>query len=140
MLGMGLKIFLFLKNYHQNNIKLKKIDFIFDETKKTEDIVYHTKEELEKMLNENIKAKLDEKGWLSNDINSYTLKLQIIYERKYFMDKMPFFISSDALLFPIFRYNIFVLDNSGKAIRSFESAKRTMGESWNFHATWRLKR
>jgi len=94
------------------------------------------------MLNENIKAKLDEKGWLSNDINSYTLKLQIMYERKYFMDKMPFFISSDALLFPIFRYNIFVLDNSGKAIRSFESAKRTiffLGE-WNFHATWRLKR
>jgi len=116
--GCGSKDISVHEKLSSKQFKLAKIDFVFDESRKTKDIVYHTKEELEEMLNENIKAKLNEKGWLSNDINSYTLKLQVIYERKYFTDKMPFFISSDALLFPIFRYNIFVLDNSEKEIRS----------------------
>jgi len=125
--GCGSKEVSVPEKLSSKQFKLEDIDFVFEESRKTEDIVYHTKEELEKMLNENIKAKLDENGWLSNDINSYTLKLQVIYERIYFTDKMPFFISSDALLFPIFSYKIFVFDNSGKEIRSFESAQRTIG-------------
>jgi len=124
--GCGSKDISVSEKLSSKNFKLEKIDFIFEETKKIEDIAYHTKEELEKMLNENIKAKLYEKGWLSNDISLYTLKVEVNYKRRYIWDGMPFFTLSNSLMYPNFSYKIHVFDNSGKKIRSFTSDELTL--------------
>lgn len=85
-------------------------------------IVYHTPEELESVINQNIMARLIEKDLLSNQAGMNELNISISYERRFVGDETP--LKSDSLAYPIFAYKIEVID-AGEVIKTIERKNLT---------------
>lgn len=71
-------------------------------------IQYHTREELEQLLQKRLHKILEEKGLLSSDIAMNSLKIDTQYFRTFLGDATP--LSSDSLRYPFYEYAISVLD------------------------------
>lgn len=74
------------------------------------EIIYHTKEELETILNDKIIKLFKDNDLLSNDSKMNTIMINANYIRRFVGDKMP--ISSDSLAYPNYSYTIEVFRGS----------------------------
>lgn len=80
------------------------------------DIVYHTQQELQDLLNKKLTELLKKNDLLSEDPTMNTLVIDSVYIRRFVGDQTP--IPSDALGYPQYSYNIKVIDN-GQEIRNY---------------------
>ncbi|MDR2081672.1 MAG: hypothetical protein LBP54_07310 [Campylobacteraceae bacterium] len=81
-------------------------------------IVYHTAEEIEALLNEKITKFLVEKRLLTSDENANILEISLVYFKRFMGDETP--VKSDSLGYPLFGYNIKVLDNNQTILREID--------------------
>ncbi|MCW8838770.1 MAG: hypothetical protein OQK11_08725 [Thiovulaceae bacterium] len=89
--------------------KVGGIKFYLSEKVKS-DIKYHTQEEFTTMLTDSISSSLEEKGYLSTSPDMNEINIKVNYQRKYVGEDTPF--PSDSLAYPVFSYNITVLDGT----------------------------
>ena len=101
--------------------KLEKVSLSIKEKVKSE-IKYHTKDELEQLLNDMIVEGLTKEGLLSTDVTMNTLKINVIYKRRFVGDETPF--PSDALGYPFVDYKIDVI-NDTKILTSMDNTDMT---------------
>jgi hypothetical protein len=89
--------------------KLERVSLNLTEKVKTE-IKYHTQDELEQLLNDMILEELTKKELFSTDSTMNTLKIDVVYKRRYVGDETPF--PSDSLGYPFIDYKINVINGT----------------------------
>jgi hypothetical protein len=110
------------KNQGAQKIKLSKqfrlndITFNLQQTRVSK-IVYHTEEEMKKLLSDKITELLKEKNLLSDDESMNVVKIHADYMRTYVGDGSP--ASTDSLRYPEFGYKIEV-SNDSSILRNVE--------------------
>jgi len=97
--------------------------------------LYGSSEELESIFNEEITKFLTEKDILSTDDNSDTLKIDVVYFKKFIREGT--LNPSDALDFPDCEYKIQILDKNGNVLRSTKQYATSFSN--NFKNNFTLK-
>jgi hypothetical protein len=80
------------------------------EQKITPEIIYHSEVEISQYVKNKINSLLKDEGLLSTSANSNSLKINMNYRRTFVAEDTP--IPSDSLGYPIFDFEIEVLDGS----------------------------
>lgn len=96
--------------------RFKKILFVFDQKYLTQ-VKYQSPEVLEKRINDNIIAQLNQKKLLSNEDSMNLLKVNIHYKRRFAGQEIGI-LATDNMMTPLIAYDIHVYNKDGKEIRA----------------------
>ena len=102
--------------------RFKKILFVFDQKYSTT-VKYQSSEVLEKRINDNIIAQLNEKKLLSNEESMNLLKVNVHYKRQFVGQEIGLF-ATESLAPALIAYDIHVYKN-GKEIRTIVKHDQT---------------
>lgn len=111
--------------------QLENIFFDFYESRKADEIVYHTPQELKDLFDTKIKILLQERNLLSNDPSMNKLQISTWYSRRFVGDETPW--PSDSLRPPTLHYKLEVVDETGKVLRSVDSGILTLNGGMAFN-------